>query len=343
MSITIGRRKVGDGHPCFVIAEIGINHNGSLDIAKKLIDAAAAAGCDAVKFQKRRLNIVYTREELAAPRKVDPSIIRQAYERMHIEGVDYPVFPPEAVERLDKDIFNTTNGDLKHALEFEQKDYDIIDRHCHEKGIVWSASSWDGLSASFINGFDPPFHKIASACLTNRDILKRVRDKGKPVILSTGGSTIEQIKKAVEILGRDDLIIMHCIAAYPCEDSELNLNMIPTLKQAFPGVPIGYSGHERGIEPSVWAVVKGACVIERHITLDRKLPGSDQAASIEPDELAQLIAQIRKFEQASGDGIKRVSEGEKATMKKLRRRDDIFKPEDEHTPDNVVHIRTESA
>lgn len=343
MSITIGGRKVGEGHPCFVIGEIGINHNGSLEIAKQLIAAAVAAGCDAVKFQKRDVNIVYSAEELAVPRKVDASIIRHACDRAVIEGIQYQVLPTESLQRLDKDPKATTNGDLKHALEFGTKDYDLIDIYCRERNIMWSASSWDGLSAHFINGFNPPFHKIASACLTNRDILSRVRYNGKPVILSTGGSTLDQIAKAVEILGRDDLIIMHCVATYPCEDADINLSVIHTLKRMFPGVPVGYSGHERGIDPSLCAVVEGACVIERHITLDRKMPGSDQSASLEPNELTELIAKIRRYEAVRGDGVKRVTEAEKGTMKKLRRRDDIFGEPASVKPDNVVPIRNEES
>src|SRR3989344_1916486 len=204
MAVRIGNKLVGPGHPCFVIAEIGINHNGSLEIAKRLIDTAIEAGCDAVKFQKRTVNIVYSKEELGKPRKVDQSIIRNAFERMNIEGVEWEVFPDDlAVERLRANIANTTNGDLKYALEFNIKEYDIIDRHCQEKGIMWFASAWDGLSAHFVNGFNVPCHKIASACLTNRDLLRRVRYNGKPVILSTGGSTIEQIVQAADILGHE--------------------------------------------------------------------------------------------------------------------------------------------
>ncbi|MBX4211226.1 MAG: N-acetylneuraminate synthase family protein [Candidatus Yanofskybacteria bacterium] len=340
MSVKIGSRLVGDGHPCFVIAEIGINHNGSLKIARQLIDVAVEAGCNAVKFQKRTVEVVYSQEELEAPRKVDPSIIQAARERSTLENVHYQVLSPEAIRRLEADPSATTNGDLKSALEFNEKAYDIIDQYCRERGILWSASSWDGLSAHFINGFNPAFHKIASACLTNRDILKRVRDNGKPVILSTGGSTIEQIIKAVDILGREDLVIMHCVATYPSEDRELNLSVIHTLKRMFPGVPIGYSGHEKGIDPSVWAVVEGACIIERHITLDRKMPGSDQSASLEPHELKELVTKVRRYEEMRGDGVKRVYPGEETTMKKLRRRDDINEDPAKHKADNVVRIRS---
>ncbi len=290
MAVKIGDKWVGEGYPCFVVAEIGINHNGSLEIAKKLIGAAVEAGADAVKFQKRTVEIVYTAEELAKPRESP---------------------------------FGTTNGDLKYALEFSMKEYDTIDLFCQEKGIMWFASSWDGLSAHFINGFNVPCHKIASPCLTHIDLLKRVRYNGKPVILSTGGSTMEQIEKAVEILGREDLIILHCVANYPCEDSEINLRIINALRLIFPGVPIGYSGHERGILPSVMAVAMGVCLVERHITLDKNMPGSDHKASLEPEEFKQMVAQIRRLEVVMGSGIKRVLPSEIPVMEKLRRKIDF--------------------
>src|SRR3989344_3309377 len=320
MVVRIGNKLIGPGYPCFMVAEIGINHNGSLEISKKLIDAAIAAGCDAVKFQKRTVNVVYSKEELNKFRKVDPSIIHKAFARMNIEGVEWEVFPDDsAVQRLREDITNTTNGDLKYALEFNMKEYDIIDQYCQEKGIMWFASSWDGLSAHFINGFNVPCHKIASACLTHSDLLKRVRYNGKLVILSTGGSSMEQIAKAVDILGREDLVILHCVANYPCKDDEINLNMIKTLKIMFPGVPIGYSGHENNTLPSLCAVAKGACMVERHITLDRNMPGSDHKASLEPAEFKHLVDEIRRLEVVQGNGLKKVHPSEEETMKKLRR------------------------
>lgn len=324
MAVKIGNKWVGDGYPCFVVAEIGINHNGSISVAKQLIDAAVEAGCDAVKFQKRTVEIVYTPEELAKPRKVDPSIIKNAFDRMDIEGVRYDnVLPEDSIERLRRDSGDTTNGDLKYALEFNLKCYDIIDLYCREKGIYWFASSWDGQSAHFVNGFNVPCHKIASACLTHADLLKRVRSNGKPVILSTGGSTMEQIEKAVEILGREDLVILYCVANYPCKDYEINLLVIETLKRKFAGVPIGYSGHEVGILPSVAAAVMGVCVIERHITLDKNMHGSDHKASLEPAEFKQMISEIFRFEKVRGDGVKRVLPSEIPVMAKLRRKVDF--------------------
>ncbi|HEY4501179.1 MAG TPA: N-acetylneuraminate synthase family protein [Candidatus Paceibacterota bacterium] len=338
-TVTIGNKKVGQGQPCFIVAEIGINHNGSLDIAKKLIDVAAEAGCDAVKFQKRDVETVYKTEELAAVRKVDESFIRHAIERSKINGRRHQVLPTEALARLMVDITDTTNGDLKYALEFGLHDFNLIEIYCREKGILWFGSSWDGHSAHFLNGFDVPCHKIASACLTHADLLRRIRSNKKPVILSTGGSTLEQVKKAVEVLGTDDLVVLHCIANYPCADEEINLATIDTLRDAFPDVPIGYSGHEQGILPSLMAVSMGACVVERHITLDRAMPGSDQKASLNPLQLQQLVYKIRELEAGNiiieqlipiddmavirGDGVKRVLPSEVPVMQKLRRVEDF--------------------
>jgi N-acetylneuraminate synthase len=338
-TVTIGSKKVGAGHPCFIIGEIGINHNGSLEIAKQLIDAAVAAGCDAVKFQKRDIETVYTPEELATPRKVDPSFIRHAVERSKVDGRRHHVLPTEALARLMVDINDSTNGDLKYALEFGLREFNLIEMYCKEKGILWFGSAWDGLSAHFLNGFDVPCHKVASACLTHADLLRRIRSNRKPVILSTGGSTLEQVQKAVEVLGTDDLVILHCIANYPCADDEINLATIDTLRKTFPNVPIGYSGHEQGILPSLVAVSMGACVVERHITLDRAMPGSDQKASLDPAQLKELVQNIRDLEAGKfpidalvsaevmevvqGDGVKRVLPSEVPVMAKLRRVQDF--------------------
>jgi N-acetylneuraminate synthase len=318
-----------------VIAEIGINHNGSVTIAKELIDAAVDAGCNAVKFQKREVETVYTASELAQPRKVDPSFVDHVIERIKLNGAPRNIFPESALARLMVDKSNTTNGDLKYALEFELKEFDIIDLYCRERGIAWFASAWDGLSAHFLNGFDVPAHKIASACLTHADLLRRVRSNKKPVILSTGGSTLEQVRKAVDILGEDNLILLHCVANYPCADEEVNLGVIQTLRDKFPRVPVGWSGHELGLEPSLAAVAMGACVIERHITMSRAMPGSDQKASLEPKEFSRLVARIRDLESSQvgieklvsseqmakyrGDGIKQVLPSEIPVMRKLRR------------------------
>lgn len=284
-SVQVGDRAIGPTSPCFVTAEIGINHNGNVDIAKKIIDAAVKAGCDAVKFQKRTIDVVYTPEELARERE---------------------------------NPFGPTNGDLKRGLEFDGEQYRDIDRYAREKGIAWFASCWDEASVDFIGQFDPPCYKIASAVLTDDGLLRHHRAKGKPIILSTGMSTLAQIDHAVDVLGRDDLIILHATSSYPANLEELNLSVIPVLAERY-GVPVGYSGHEVGLAPSFAAVVLGACVIERHITLDRSMWGSDHAASVEPQGMMRLVKDIRAWEIARGDGKKRVYESEIPVMQKLRR------------------------
>ena len=286
LEITIRKALVGPGHPCFVIAEVGINHNGDVTIAKKLIDAAVNAGCDAVKFQKRTVELVYSPEELARPRE---------------------------------NPFGSTNGDLKRGLEFGFEAYAEIDRYCRERGIIWFASCWDEPSIAFIEKFDPPCYKIASATLTDRWLLDKIRHTGKPILLSTGMSTLDQIKRAVDVLGTKDLVILHCVATYPTEDNELNLRVIQTLQKEFPDVPIGYSGHGYGTTLSVCAVALGACVVERHITLDRAMWGSDQSASLEPAGMAGMIKNIRRFEIALGTGEKTILASEIPIRDKLRR------------------------
>jgi len=284
-AVQIGNHLVGDGQPCFIMAEIGINHNGDIEIAKKLIDAAVLSGCSGVKFQKRTVEVVYTPEELAKPRESP---------------------------------FGTTNGDLKRALEFGQAEYEEIDRYCKDKGILWTASCWDEASVDFIARFDPPCFKIASASLTDDCLLRHHRRYGRPIILSTGMSTLEQVDHAVEVLGTQDLILMHTTSTYPSQVEELNLQVIHTLKARY-GLPVGYSGHEVGLAPSVAAAVLGACMIERHITLDRAMWGSDQAASVEPQGFMRLIKDIRAIEKAMGDGVKKVWDSEVPVMQKLRR------------------------
>ena len=283
--VKIGNRAVGGRHPFYVIAEIGINHNGDLDIAKQLIDVAVAAGCDAVKFQKRTVDVVYTPEELARPRE---------------------------------NPFGPTNGDLKRGLEFGHAEYHEIDAYCAKKNIAWFASCWDEASVDFIDHFDPPAYKIASASLTDDDLLRHTRAKGKAIILSTGMSSLEQIDHAVQVLGKKDLIILHSSSTYPAHYEELNLRVIPVLAQQF-DVPVGYSGHETGIPSSVAAAALGACVVERHLTLDRAMWGSDHAASLEPNGITRLVRDIRLVETALGDGVKRVLDREKPVIEKLRR------------------------
>ncbi len=283
--VRIGDRLIGEGHPAFIVAEIGINHNGDLALAKSLMDAAKEAGADAVKFQKRAVEVVYSPEELARPRE---------------------------------NPFGPTNGDLKRGLEFGFKEYCEIDRYAKQKGILWFASCWDEESVDFIAQFNAPCYKIASASLTDDNLLRYQRTKGKPIILSTGMSTMEQIIHAVEILGPEDLILLHCTSTYPSQPEELNLRMIQTLQRSF-DCPVGYSGHEVGLASTVAAVTLGACVVERHITLDRSMWGSDQAASVEPQGFRHLVKDIRLIEKAIGNGVKEVYESEKPILAKLRR------------------------
>ena len=287
--IKIGDTLVGDEHPCYVIAEIGINHNGDIDTTKKLIDVAATSGCAAVKFQKRTIEIVYSAEELARPRESP---------------------------------FGTTNGDLKNGLEFGLEEYREIARYCKEKNIAWFASCWDEQSVDFIDQFHVPCYKIASASLTDDALLRHTRAMGRPILLSTGMSTLEQIDHAVDVLGKEDLIILHTCSTYPAYYEELNLRVIPLLRERY-GIPVGYSGHETGLSTSIASVALGACVVERHITLDRSMWGSDQAASVEPQGFMRLVRDIRLVETAMGDGVKRVIEREEPIMKKLRRVDTV--------------------
>lgn len=284
--VKIDDRLIGDGHPTFIVAEIGINHNGDLDIAKQLIDVAKWAGADAVKFQKRT-------PELCVP--------EDQKEKMRETPWGY-----------------ITYLEYRRRIEFDKKEYREIDRYCKEKGIMWFASPWDEQSVDFLEEFQPICYKIASASLTDDVLLKRLKETGRLLILSTGMSTMEDIRKTVDFLGLDNLMIAHTTSTYPCEPEELNLRMIPTLREEFP-VPIGYSGHEVGLVPSTIAVSLGACLVERHITLDRALWGSDQAASVEPGGLRRLVKYIRVTEQSLGDGVKRVYESEKPALKKLRR------------------------
>jgi len=284
-AIRIGNQLVGDDQPCFIVAEIGINHNGDVDLAKRLISVALAAGCDAIKFQKRTVDVVYTQEELAKPRE---------------------------------NPFGPTNGDLKYGLEFEQEEYEEINAFCKSVKMLWFASPWDEASVDFLEAFRIPVYKIASASLTDDRLLRHIRATGKPVILSTGMSTYAEIDHAVEVLGKEDLILMHATSTYPATYDELNLRAIPAMAERY-GVPVGYSGHETGIPTSVCAAALGACCVERHITTDRSMWGSDHAASLEPNGISRLVRDIRLWEQAKGDGIKRVYEREVPVIKKLRR------------------------
>lgn len=315
MGLRIGDCFVGSDQPCFIIAEIGINHNGDINIAKKLIDIAIEAGCSAVKFQKRTIELCYTEEELAKSRAVSPDsgVLQLAVER--------GVLPGESVTRLvSSDFEETTNGDLKYALEFNREEYDEINRYCKEKGIMWFASPWDEKAVDFLEKYNPPCYKIASPRAKDEEFLRHVRSKGRPLILSTGACNEGEIHRAVEILGEEDLVILHCVLTYPAPEGSLNLKMIQTLQSWFPDVPVGYSGHEVGLPQSVMAVVLGATVVERHITLDRAMFGSDQAASMEPGGIKHLVRDIRIWERERGDGIRVVSEAELQNFEKLRRK-----------------------
>lgn len=285
-TIKIANKTVGENHPCFIIAEIGINHNGCLETAKKLINVAHAYGCDAVKFQKRTVEDVYTKEELLAPRQ---------------------------------SVFGETNGDLKRGLEFGYDEYKQIDEHCKNLGILWFASCWDKKSVDFMEQFDVCAYKIPSALITDVELLEYTKKTKKPILISTGMSTMDEIDNAIKVVGLDNTIIYHCTSTYPSENQELNLKVIQTLQKKY-DCPIGYSGHEKGIVSSTIAVVLGACSVERHITLDRTLWGSDQAASLEPEGLRKMIRDIRNVKTFLGDGIKKVYDSELPIKKKLRKK-----------------------
>lgn len=284
--IMLGNQKVGEGQPTFIVAEIGINHNGSLEIAKSLIDVAVKTGVDAVKLQKRT-------PELCVP-------------------------PDQQKHMRETPWGYITYLEYRYKVEFGLNEYREIDRYCKQKKIPWFASVWDEPSVDFLQQFDPICFKIPSASLTDKQLLLRARGTGKPIILSTGMSTMQQIKDAVKVLGEENLLITHATSTYPCDPSELNLKMIRTLNETF-SCPIGYSGHEVGLIPTVIAVSMGACLVERHITLDRAMWGSDQAASVEPGGMERLVKYIRVTEQALGDGVKRVYDSEVPSLRKLRR------------------------
>lgn len=284
--IKLGNQLVGDGHPTYIVAEIGINHNGQVEIAKQLIDAAIVSGVNAVKFQKRT-------PELCTP--------------------------PDQRDKMRETPWGYISYlEYRHKIEFGEAEYQQIDAYCKQRGIDWFASVWDEPSVHFMEAFDPICYKVPSAALTDHDLLRLLRKTGRPIILSTGMSSMEQIRAAVDVLGVDNLLITHATSSYPCDPRELNLRMILTLRETFP-CPIGYSGHEVGLIPSVVAVGLGACLIERHITLDRAMWGSDQAASVEPGGFMRLVKYIRTTEQSLGDGVKQVYDSEIPSLLRLRR------------------------
>jgi len=286
MAVKIGDKMVGEGYPTYTIGEIGINHNGDIEIAKQLIKIAKDAGLDSVKFQKRTPELCVPEEQRNRMRETPWGYI--------------------------------TYMEYRYKVEFGYDEYKEIDSYCKELKIPWFVSVWDTQSVDFMEQFDPICYKIPSALLTDHELLRYIHQTGRPIILSTGMSTMEQIRKAVNVIGEDNLILAHSTSTYPCDPKELNLRVIQTLKKEFT-CPIGYSGHEVGLIPTVVAVALGACLVERHITLDRTMWGSDQASSVEPQGLRQLMKYIRVTEQAVGDGIKKVYDSELDQLKKLRR------------------------
>jgi N-acetylneuraminate synthase len=285
--VDISGVPIGAGAPVYVIAEIGLNHNGDLDLAKRLIDVAADAGAQAVKFQKRT-----------------PAIST-----------------PEHMKSVPRDTpwGTMTYLEYRYRVEFDREQYIEIGDYATMRGLAWFASPWDEPSVAFLEDVNVVAYKIASASVTDLRLLEAIAATGKTVILSTGMSTLEQIDLAVETLGTDRLVILHATSTYPLPPEEANLLMIPALQQRYPGVPVGYSGHETGLQISLAAVALGAVAVERHITLDRAMWGSDHAASLEPAGLSHLVRDIRVIEEAMGDGVKRVFPGELAPLAKLRR------------------------
>jgi N-acetylneuraminate synthase len=283
--VAIGNKKIGVNNPCYIVAEIGINHNGDVRIAKELIKISAESGCDAVKFQKRT-------PELCVP-KNQRDVIRET---------------PWGV---------MTYMEYRQRMEFSKIQYEELSSYSHSLGIQIFASAWDTESVDFLVNLGHPAIKIASASVTNIELLNKISKTNLPVIISSGMSSIQQIDDAVALLDKDKLVIAHSTSSYPCNPKELNLNVIPNLRERYK-VPIGYSGHEVGLQTTIGAVALGACFIERHITLDRSMWGSDQSASIEPPGLKRLVRDIRILEEALGDGIKRVYESELKNILKLR-------------------------
>ena len=285
-TIKIGGKEIGSGRPVFIVAEIGLNHNGDIDIAKKLIDVAVLSGCDAVKFQKRT-------PELCVP---------EEYKNVKRET-------PWGV---------MTYLEYRKRVEFDSKEYNQVDAYCREKGIIWFASPWDLPSIEFLKDYALPVYKVPSALLTHKEYLLKLKNIGSPIMLSSGMSDVELVKKAVSFIGEDNIILMHATSTYPAKTEEINLRVLQTYMKMF-SCPIGYSGHEVGLQITLAAVAIGANAIERHITLDRSMWGSDQAASVEPIGLMKLVRDIRIIENALGDGVKRILPSEEEVMKRLRK------------------------
>lgn len=288
MKIKIGSKFVGDGCPCYIVAEIGINHNGQFNLAKKLIEVAKNAGVDAVKFQKRDIDSLLTKE-----------------------FADRPYFGDHS--------FGETYGEHRRKLELSEDDWRKLFAYSKKLGIDFFASAWDMKSADFLEELGVPVYKIASPDVTNLPLIDHICRKNKPVILSTGMSTLEEIDEAMEIIRKNNtpVILLHCVSAYPFDDHLANLDVIRTLKERY-NVPVGYSGHEKsGHVVTLGAVALGACLVERHLTLDHLMPGPDHAASLEPLGLSGLVESIRKLESARGNGIKKILECELPVREKL--------------------------
>ena len=285
--VKVGDTFIGPGYPVYIIAEIGINHNGSLEIAKKLIEGAVFAGCNAVKFQKRTPEIC----------------------------------TPDDQKNIERDTpwGRMTYLEYRKRVEFGYQEYAEIDKYCREKGIHWFASPWDEESLEFILRFDPVMIKIASSSLTDIGLIQKAKNSGKPIMLSTGMSDMDMVDAVVRFMGTDNLLLAQSTSTYPCPLEELNLSVIKTYQQKYPNVVVGYSGHETGLAPTLAAVAMGAHFVERHITLDRAMWGSDQAASVEIGGMFRLVKDIRDIEKALGDGVKRIYPNEMKSMKRLRR------------------------
>lgn len=319
--IQIGKRMVGPGCPTYIIAEIGINHNGSLELAKEMIRQAATAGADAVKFQTRTIEIVYSPEELKKPRPVPRDILENALKRAAL--------PAEAVMRLKhSDFTDTRNGDLKYALEFSLAELSDLVEYSQNLGVDWLTSCWDTSSLQRIESnfnSNSPAIKIASACNEDDELLRQARKTGKPVILSTGMTDLAGVEKAVLTLGDKNLVLLHCTSVYPKNIGALsdllklvNLQGLKTLRDHFE-VPIGYSNHYSGIMPTYAAVAMGASVIETHVTMERGMWGSDQASSIEFSSFVRLCQLVRELSVAMGNGEIIVYPDELEVANKLRR------------------------
>ena len=285
--IRVGDRWVGEGEPCFVVAEIGLNHNGDVELAKKLIDAAVGCGADAVKFQKRSVDTILTKEALDAP-----------YDTWYAYGKTY--------------------GEHRKALELSNEEFIVLKEYANERMIIFFASPWDEGSADFLESIGVPVFKIASADVINLPLIEHVAKKRKPMIVSTGMSTLDEIEDAIDIISKyiDELILLHCVSTYPSDSEEINLRNMETLRETAT-CPVGYSGHERGIAVSEAAVALGACVVERHFTLDRTMKGPDHAASLEPPGLFKLIRDIRNIEKSIGTSEKKIQEREMPIRTKL--------------------------